>query len=132
MATAWLIRRFIDSNAKFKFVAGRGYRPQEGELRFDMFDAEFTHEGDRCTFEVLLRHAGASDGALEAIGEIVHDIDLRDAKYERAETAGIERLINGIAVIERTDESRLSRSAPVFDALYEALRRKTARREGEA
>src|SRR6266581_9450159 len=52
IASAWLIRRFIDPEAHFKFVSGKGYRAQEGELRFDMFEAEFTHEGDKCTFEV--------------------------------------------------------------------------------
>jgi hypothetical protein len=56
LASAWLIRRFIDKDAQFKFVAGKGYRPEPGEVRFDMFDAEFTHEGDLCTFEVLIEH----------------------------------------------------------------------------
>ena len=55
IASAWLIRRFIDPEASFKFVPSKGYQPGPGELRFDMFEAEFTHEGDRCTFEVLLR-----------------------------------------------------------------------------
>lgn len=132
MASAWLVRRFVDAEAKFKFVIGRGYRPEPGEIRFDMFDAEFTHEGDRCTFEVLLHRIGADDPALGAVAEIVHEIDLRDAKYDRPETAGIERLIAGIAVVERADEARLTRSAPLFDALYEALRRKSSRREGDA
>lgn len=131
MATAWLVRRFIDPEASFKFVAGRGYRPEAGEIRFDMFEAEFTHEGDRCTFEVLLRRIGADDPALGVIAEIVHEIDLRDGKYDRPETAGIERLVTGIAVVERADEARLARGAPLFDALYEALRRKS-RREGDA
>ena len=54
IASAWLIRRFIDPEARFKFVPGKGYEPEPGEIRFDMFEAEFTHEGDRCTFEVLL------------------------------------------------------------------------------
>ena len=54
IASAWLIRRFIDPEASFKFVPSKGYPPQPGEVRFDMYEAEFTHEGDRCTFEVLL------------------------------------------------------------------------------
>jgi hypothetical protein len=54
IASAWLIRRFIEPEARFKFVTVGRYRPRDGELRFDMFEAEFTHEGDRCTFEVLL------------------------------------------------------------------------------
>ena len=77
IGSAWLIRRFIDPDARFKFVPGKGYRPDEGELRFDMFQAEFTHEGDKCTFEVLLDRAALKDSALRAIAEIIHDIDLR-------------------------------------------------------
>ena len=89
IGSAWLIRRFIDPQASFKFVAAKGYRPRPGELRFDMFEAEFTHEGDRCTFEVLLQKSGSDDPALAAIGEIVHDIDLKDGKFARAEAGGI-------------------------------------------
>jgi hypothetical protein len=85
IACAWLIRRFIDRNARFKFVSGKDYVPSPGELRFDMFEAEFTHEGDRCSFEVLLGRAGLTDPALEAIAEIVHDIDLKDSKFGREE-----------------------------------------------
>src|SRR4051812_26743586 len=70
IASAWLIRRFIDPEARFKFVPAKGYQPKQGELRFDMYEGEFTHEGDRCTFEVLRTHAGADDPALHAIGEI--------------------------------------------------------------
>jgi hypothetical protein len=77
IGSAWLIRHFIDRDATFKFVPAKGYKPRRGELRFDMFEAEFTHEGDRCTFEVLLQKSGLNDRALTAIGEIVHDIDLR-------------------------------------------------------
>ena len=75
IGSAWLIRRFIDPDARFKFVPAKGYAPEAGELRFDMFEAEFTHEGDRCTFEVLLSRGGLErDPGLAAIGEIVHDI----------------------------------------------------------
>src|SRR5262249_21959735 len=83
IASAWLIRRFIDPQAKLKFVNGKGYQPAPGELRFDMFDAEFTHVGDSCTFEVLLERMGLDEPALKAIGEVVHDIDLKDEKFGR-------------------------------------------------
>src|SRR5262249_30288366 len=73
IASAWLIRRFIDPKARFKFVPGKGYKPESGELRFDMFEAEFTHEGDLCTFEVLIAKTALEDRALRAIAEIVHD-----------------------------------------------------------
>jgi hypothetical protein len=117
MASAWLIRRSIDPEARFKFVAPRGYEPQAGELRFDMYRAEYSHEGERCTFQVLLQRFGLADPALEAIGELIHDIDCKDAKYGRAETAGIAALISGIAEAERDDAARMARSGPVFDGL---------------
>ena len=100
-------------------MPGTGYSPQPGELRFDMFEGEFTHEGDRCTFEVLLAHAGLDDPALAAIGEIVHDIDLKDDKYGREEAAGIRSLIAGIASAEhRRRPAPGARRRRLLDDLY--------------
>jgi hypothetical protein len=127
MASAWLIRRFIDPEARFKFVSPKGYKPLSDEVRFDMFEAEFTHEGDNCSFEVLLQRVGLSDGAFTPIAQIVHDIDLKDAKFGRDETTGIERLIAGIAMAHKDDEARLARGAAVFDDLYEYFKRKRGR-----
>ncbi len=122
IASAWLIRRFIDRDAQFKFVPGNGYEPQPGELRFDMFEGEFTHIGDRCTFEVLQAHAGfGDDSALTAIAEIIHDIDLKDEKYGRAETAGVKSLIAGIATPAVDDEQRLARGSMLLDGLYDSF-----------
>ncbi|CAN5869094.1 chromate resistance protein [soil metagenome] len=118
IASAWLIRRFIDPAARFKFVPGTGYAPLPGELRFDMFEGEYTHRGDRCTFEVLLAEAGLDDPALRAIAEIVHDTDLKDGKYGREEAAGIRILISGIASAHNDDNQRLERGGAVFDDLY--------------
>ena len=124
MASAWLVRRFIDRHASFKFVPAKGYKPLADEIRFDMFEAEFTHEGDRCTMEVLIDRTGIENAALRLIAEIVHDIDLKDSKFEQLETPGIERLIAGITMSHKDDEARLSRGAAVFDDLYEYFRRK--------
>jgi len=121
IASAWLIRRFIDREATFKFVPSSGYKPDPSELRFDMFEGEFTHRGDRCTFEVLVGHAGLDDPALTAIGEIIHDIDLKDDKYGRAETAGVRSLIAGIATPGTSDEQRLARGSVLLDGLYESF-----------
>lgn len=119
MASAWLIRRFIDPEARFRFVSGENHRPAAGELRFDTFEGEFTHEGDRCTFEVLLEKMDLRDDAgLAQIAEIVHDIDLRDGKFGRPETPGVELLIAGIARSEPDDERRIERGAALFDSLY--------------
>ncbi len=118
MSSAWLIRKFIDPEARFKFVPAKGYEPQQGELRFDMFDAEFTHEGDLCTFEVLVQRFGLADPGLRAIAEIVHDIDVKDAKYGREEAPGIGQLVAGIAAAHPDDETRLARGAALFEDLY--------------
>jgi hypothetical protein len=123
IASAWLVRRFIDPDARFKFVNGKGYAPEPGELRFDMFEAEFTHEGDRCTFEVLLDRFGISNPALRLIAEIVHDMDLKDEKFGRPERAGLDRLIDGLAASEQDDEARLIRGSALFGDLYQAFSR---------
>jgi hypothetical protein len=124
MASAWLIRRFIDPRARFKFVSAKGYRPKRGELRFDMFQAEFTHEGDRCTFEVLVERFRILDAGLKAISEIVHDIDLKDGKFDRQEVPGIASVMTGIASLHEKDEVRLEQAAVIFDGLYTPHRRR--------
>jgi hypothetical protein len=122
IASAWLVRRFIDPKARFKFTGSRSYRPRAGEVRFDMFDAEYTHEGDRCTFETLLERAGLRDRALRAIGEIVHDIDCKDEKFGREEAPGVAALLKGLARAYPDDATRLERGAVAFDDLYASLR----------
>lgn len=122
IASAWLIRRFVDPEARFKFVPAKGYAPGLSELRFDMFEAEFTHEGDHCTFEVLLARVGLSDPALAAIAEIVHDIDLKDGKFGREEASGIARLVEGIAAAHEDDGRRIERGAAMLDDLYQSFR----------
>lgn len=118
IASAWLIARFIDPEARFKFVAPQGYMPRAGEQRFDMFDAEFTHVGARCTFETLLARFGLDDPALRTLAELVHDIDLKDAKYERPDAAGIEQVLAAIASAYPDDTARLQRGRQLFDELY--------------
>jgi hypothetical protein len=118
IASAWLIRRAIDPKARFKFVPARGYAPRPGELRFDMVGAEYTHVGDDCTFQTLLRRFGLSERGLSAVGEVVHDIDCKDEKFGRAETAGVLGLLRGIADATSDDEERLERGFRVFEDLY--------------
>jgi hypothetical protein len=118
VACAWLIRRFIDPAARFKFVPAKGYKPARGELRFDMYQGEFTHEGDRCSFETLLAHFGLTDPALRGLGEIVHDVDCKDGKFGRPEAAGVASLIGGLAIAYPEDAERLERGAAVFEGLY--------------
>jgi hypothetical protein len=85
---------------------------------------EFTHVGDRCTFETLLASFGLqSDEALRAIGEIVHDIDCKDEKFGRDETIGVTAVIRGLTLITEDDGLRIDRGALVFDGLYGQLHR---------
>jgi hypothetical protein len=96
IASAWLIRRFIDPEARF-------------------------HEGDRCTFQTLVQRFSLGDVALNAIGEIVRDIDCKAEGYTRPETQGVAALIRGIAEMHAEDDMRLQRGGDVFDVLHAAL-----------
>lgn len=122
MASAWLIRLAIDPEARFRFVTPDDSEPRPGEITFDMFDGEFTHVGELCTFETLLDAFRLDDPALAAIGEIVHDIDCKDEKFGRDETAGIASLIGGVVRRHPDDQARLERGAALFDELYEHFR----------
>ena len=121
IASAWLIRRWIDPQAVFKFTSSKKYSPNNREIRFDMFDAEFTHEGDKCTFEVLLLRFAFNDRALIRIAEIIHDLDLKDSKYNHDETAGIASLISGIAAGSDDDDYRIDRGSALLDDLYRSF-----------
>jgi hypothetical protein len=127
IASAWLIRRFIDQAATFRFIDVRKpHRPLHGELRFDMPQGEYTHEGDRCTFETLVARFALADAALSAIGEIVHDIDCHDDKFGRPEAAGIRLVLEGIQQSETGDEERIGKGIALFDSLYAQLSRRHA------
>jgi len=117
IASAWLIKRFIDPKARFAFGDAR-----EGAVSFDMFEGDYTHEGDRSTFETLLQRFGLEqDGALRAIAEMVHDVDMKDGKFGRDETPGFERLIAGIVKRNAPDEARIERGAELLNDLYESI-----------
>ncbi|HZI50840.1 MAG TPA: chromate resistance protein ChrB domain-containing protein [Terriglobia bacterium] len=124
IASAWLIRRFIDTQARFKFVAAKGYRPEERELRFDMFDAEFTHEGNLCTFEALTERMGITDRALRRLGEIIHDIDLKESRFSHPETPGLALVVNAICSRYKDDPGRIERATIVLDDLYEYFKKR--------
>ena len=120
MASAWFIRRFIDPKARFRF-ADPSVKRGDGEVRFDMVGGDFTHEDDRCTFETLIGRLGLPDKGVRAIAEIVHDLDLKDAKFGRAEAAGVRMMLDGLMARTENDEERIERALAVFDDLHEAL-----------
>jgi hypothetical protein len=121
ISSVWLVRRFVDPQAEFRFVDPDAYIHTAGELRFDMFEGEFTHDGDQCTFEVLLGWTGLDDPALRALAEVIHDIDLKDAKFARPETAGVAAMIDGLVLRHGDDARRLEEGAVLLDALYARL-----------
>jgi hypothetical protein len=121
VTSAWLIRRFIDPSARFKFVPPKGYKPLAAELRFDMYEAEFTHEGERCTFETLTARFGLHDRALRLLGEMVRDIDFKQETYRHGETSGLARLVVEVARVTDNDARRIEIVSAALDALYLAL-----------
>jgi len=122
LACAWIIRRRIDPKAKFKFVA-EPYNAKPNELRFDMAEGEFTHVGDWCSFETFLYRLNLKEPPLQQLGEIVHDIDLKDKKFGRLEAFGFAELIRGICKLHSDDSKRAEAGAAAFDALYAALQK---------
>jgi hypothetical protein len=124
IASAWLIGRFIDPEAQFKYVPPKGYKPAPGELRFDMFEAEYSHEGELCTFEVLCTKFDLDVPGLRALAELVHDIDIKDGKFGRPETAGFAAMIAGLALLHRDDAERLARGSELLESLLAYFARK--------
>ena len=118
LATAWLIRRFVDPAARFRFVDPAGGPTSPNERSFDMVGADFTHEGDRCSFETMCHRLALKDGALKHLAEIVHDLDLKDGRYGRADAAGVQRLVDGLSAAHPDSTTRVTAALPIFDALF--------------
>jgi len=122
VGSAWLISKFIDRKPKFVFAPTADALP--GAIPFDMLDTEFSHHGNYCTFETLIRRFAISDKAIAKIGEMIHDADLDDAKFQRVEAVGIDRVLKGWAKEGLPDEEILRRGFDCFDALYCFLQRR--------
>jgi hypothetical protein len=120
LASAWLIKEFIDKRPRFYFVSEG--ETVENAISFDMFDAEFTHHGDDCTFETMLKRFGLQEvTGLRALSEIVHDIDLKDDKFNRLEAAGLNAVITGMSERVQDDRKLLQHAGVVFDGLFALL-----------
>jgi len=120
VASAWLIRRFIDPTAKFVFAAKPGAVPSA--VPYDMLDVDFSHHGDDCTFETLLKRFGVEDKALKAMAEMVHQADLQDGKFAAVEAEGLHRMFRGLAKLGWSDDKILQHGFISFDALYATLK----------
>lgn len=121
VGSAWLITRFIDQKARFVFSAEPEKFPDA--LPFDVVDAEFSHHGEDCTFETLVKRFGISDKAVAKIAEMIHEADLEDGKFTSFECVGIDRVLKGWARLSLSDEELLQKGGECFDALYEYLRK---------
>ena len=121
VGSAWLISKFVDPKAKFVFAPTAQSVPEA--IPFDMLDAEFSHHGNNCTFETLIKRFAISDKAVAKIGEMIHDADLDDARFQRVECIGIDRVLKGWAREGVPDEEILRRGFGCFDALYAFLQR---------
>ncbi len=124
MASAWLIARFIDPKARFVFASSPDAAPR-GALPFDMFGVEFSHQGERCTFETLCAMFGIDDPAVERVGAIVHDLDLKDERYQAPETPTIGAVIEGLQLSIADDAALLAQGRTLFESLYRAFSRST-------
>ncbi len=122
VGSAWLISKFIDRKPKFVFAPSADVVP--GAIPFDMLDAEFSHHGNYCTFETLMRRFAISDKVIAKIGEMIHDADLDDARFQRVEAVGIDRVLKGWAKQGLPDKEILRRGFECFDALYAFLQRR--------
>lgn len=119
MSSAWLIRRFIDPKAKFAFA--ETVTKKSRAIPFDMFGVEFSHHGDGCTFETLTRRFGIQDPAVERIGQIVHNLDLKEEKFNAPEAAAIGKLVEGMRQLYPSDPELLAQGIQMFDALYRSI-----------
>lgn len=117
LSCIWLIRRFIDPNAAVRYSLQR----EPEEIAFDMSDGEFGHQGNLCTFETMLLKLGLKDTGLQAMAEIVHEIDLRDGKYTRPGTEGVDRILHGWLRANFSDAELESHGVALFEGLYQAV-----------
>jgi hypothetical protein len=120
MASAWLIRRFIDRQARFAFAADPETVPDHG-VPFDMFGVEFSHQGDGCTFETLCSVFGIEGPALSRIAAIVHDLDLKDGKFDAPECSTVGAMIEGLQLANQNDDALLEQGMTLFDSLHRSF-----------
>lgn len=119
MASAWLIRRFIDKDAVFRFMDEDDVEAVGGEsVAYDVRGGEFTHVGGLCTFEVMVKSFGLKDRAVKAIAEVVHDLDVKDDRYKSPEAAGVEAVLAGLRDMVADDAEALEKGMAVFEMLY--------------
>lgn len=133
MSSAWLIRRFIDPQARFRFAE----KPEaaRGAIPFDMYGVEFGHHVidsvPQCTFETLARRFGISHAGVEWIGRMVHDLDLKEARYGEPEAAAVGRLVDGLRQSHADNRKLLEQGMAMFEALFRSAAAAKAERRAK-
>jgi hypothetical protein len=119
MASAWLIKRFIDKDAAFDFIDEKDIDTiDKRSVTFDVRGGEFTHNGDMCTFEVIMKSFGLRDKTLKKMAEIIHDLDMKDDKFNAVEARGMENILEGIRRTAKNDRDALDKGMTLFEMLY--------------
>ncbi|MBA2440955.1 MAG: chromate resistance protein [Rubrobacter sp.] len=121
-ACVWLVRRFVDGDASFSFFDDPAQAPEDAEL-FDVLGARLSHRGEDCSFETFLKEYELADPVLGEIAEIVHDADLMDEKYGRAESEGLDAIVRGMQLSMADDHELTRHTDALFDGLYAYLKR---------
>ncbi len=127
LCSAWLIRRFIDPSARFVFAPEK--KLPKGAIPFDVFGAEFSHHGEDCTFETLMKAFQIKDSAVRQIAEIIHDIDLKDHKFDRAEARGLDMVIRSLGDFIQDDHKFLEIGSSILDGLYRSFSKSRAKKK---
>lgn len=123
LACIWLIRRFINPNAAIRYAK----EAAPNEVAFDMDTGEFHHQGSLCTFEVMVKSFGLDNSGLQVLGQIVHEIDLRDGQYMQPQTAGVDALLRGWLLANFSNEALEAHGVALFEGLYAALSQDAAK-----
>jgi len=122
MASAWLIRRFVDPDATFGFAPNTGAVAADA-VAFDMFGVELSHRGDECTFETLRDRFGVRNDGVEHLARLVHDLDLKDGRYEAPAAATLGPIIEGLQLAEADDRALLAHGMVLFEGVYQSVAR---------
>ena len=123
IASAWLIKRFIDAEAVFVFAPPAEF-PRDA-IAFDAPGVELSHQGEDCTFETLVKRAHLRDRRLARLAEVVHEADLRDGKYPHEEARGIDVAIRALLAASPDDHQVLAQGMAIFEGLYATTPRKS-------
>ena len=124
VACPWLITRFVDPQAEFLFVEEKDLLDEskrEGATPFDAPKIEaikLNHRGPRCTFEAIIEDFAITDSAVQRLGLIVRAADVKGQEEAAPEGVGLRSIAQGFAAMGLSDQERLARQFPVYDALY--------------